>query len=148
MHWISTESWHLLGWQLALSDITALVCLHLCLDVCLWLSLGCCCWVSVLLWWCITTTDRLMALYPGQPGWAGTRKTFIYSHPAFAVITSVISFIDFLHFLWYVASALYSCWPWQSFSAATLQVFFGLPLGLAPSTSYSMQSHWDIVILS
>jgi len=37
-----------------------------------------------------------------------------------------------------VASSLFSLHTWQSFPTISLQVFFGLPLGLAPSTSYSV----------
>ena len=37
-----------------------------------------------------------------------------------------------------MASSLFSPHAWQSFSTICLQVYFGLPLGLAPSTSYSI----------
>jgi len=48
------------------------------------------------------------------------------------------SLICFLHLLWSTASSLFNLRAWQSFSTIPLQVFFGLPLVLAPSTSYSM----------
>ena len=48
------------------------------------------------------------------------------------------SFINFLHQLQSIASSLFSLCAWQSFSTTSLQVLFGLPLGLGPSTSYSM----------
>jgi len=48
------------------------------------------------------------------------------------------SLICFIHLLLSMASSLFSTRTWQSFSAISLQVFFGLPLGLAPSTSYSI----------
>ena len=44
--------------------------------------------------------------------------------------------ICFLHLLKSMASSLFSLRAWQSFSTICLQVFSGLPLGLAPSTSY------------
>ena len=46
--------------------------------------------------------------------------------------------ICFLHLLWSMASSLFNLRAQQSFSTISLQVFFGLPLGLAPSTSYSI----------
>jgi len=46
------------------------------------------------------------------------------------------SLICFLHLLWFMASSLFSLHDWQSFSTISLKVFFGLPLGLAPSTLY------------
>ena len=48
------------------------------------------------------------------------------------------SLICFIHLLWSRASSLFYSRAWQSFSTISLQVFFGLPLGLAPSTSYSI----------
>ena len=48
------------------------------------------------------------------------------------------SLICFLHLLQSTASSLFNLRDWQSFSTISLQVFFGLPLGLAPSTSYSI----------
>ena len=47
------------------------------------------------------------------------------------------SLICFLHLLRSMASSLFNLRAWKSFSTISLQVFFGLPLGLAPSTSYS-----------
>ena len=47
------------------------------------------------------------------------------------------SLICFFHLLWSMTSSLFNLRAWQSFSTISLQVFFGLPLGLAPSTSYS-----------
>jgi len=49
------------------------------------------------------------------------------------------SLICFLHLLQSMASSLFNLRAWHTFSTISLQVFFGLPLGLAPSTSYSMQ---------
>jgi len=44
--------------------------------------------------------------------------------------------ICFIHLLWTMATSLFNPHAWQSFSTISRQVFFGLPLGLAPSTSY------------
>ena len=56
------------------------------------------------------------------------------------------SFITFLHLQWSTASSLFSLRAWQSSRTTSFQVLFGLPLGLEPSTSYSMhfftQSSW------
>ena len=48
------------------------------------------------------------------------------------------SLINFLHFVLSTASSLHSCGVWRSFSMTSLQVFFGLPLALTPSTSKSV----------
>jgi len=48
------------------------------------------------------------------------------------------SLICFIHLLWSMASSLFNPHAWQCFSKISLQVFFGLPLGLALSTSYSI----------
>ena len=48
------------------------------------------------------------------------------------------SLICYLHLLRSTASSLFNLRALQSFSTFSLQVFFGLPLGLAPSTSYSI----------
>jgi len=44
------------------------------------------------------------------------------------------SFISFLHLLRSIASLLFNLRAWQSFCRTYLQVLFGQPLGLAPST--------------
>ena len=48
------------------------------------------------------------------------------------------SFITFLYLQWSMASSLFSLHAWQSSRTTSFQVLFGLPLGLEPSTSYSM----------
>jgi len=48
------------------------------------------------------------------------------------------SLICFLHQLWSMASSLFNILAWQCFSTISLQVFFGLSLGQAHSTSYSI----------
>jgi len=44
----------------------------------------------------------------------------------------------FCHLLWSIASSVFNLHAWQSFCTTSLQVLFGLPLGLQPSTSYSI----------
>jgi len=46
------------------------------------------------------------------------------------------SFICFLHLLRSIASFLFNLRAWKSFCTSSIQVLFGLPLGLVPSTSY------------
>ena len=75
------------------------------------------------------------ALHPGLPWWAGTRRnihplTYPDHHPIF---------ISFFHLLWFIASSLFNLCAWQSFCTTSLQVLFDLPLGLEPSTSYSIR---------
>jgi len=47
-------------------------------------------------------------------------------------------FISFIHLLGSIASSLFKLRAWQSFCTIYLHVLFGLPLGLEPSTSYSI----------
>ena len=47
-------------------------------------------------------------------------------------------FISFFHLPWSIASSLFKLPAWQSFCTTSLHVLFGLPLGLEPSTSYSV----------
>jgi len=47
-------------------------------------------------------------------------------------------FISFFHLLRSIASSLFKLHAWQSFCTTSLHVLFGLPLGLEPSTSYSI----------
>ena len=75
-----------------------------------------------------------MALCPGLPGWAGTRRnTHPSTHPDHHPI-----FISFLHLPRSIASSLFKLPAWQSFCTTSFHVLFGLPLGLEPSTSYSI----------
>jgi len=48
------------------------------------------------------------------------------------------SLICFLHLLRSMVSSLFNLHAWQSICTISVQVFFRLPLGLAPSTSYSI----------
>jgi len=54
--------------------------------------------------------------------------------------------ICFFCLIWSMASILFYPHAWQSFSRISVQVFLGLPLGLALSTSYSI--HFFIQSLS
>jgi len=47
-------------------------------------------------------------------------------------------FISFFHLPWSIASSLFQLRAWQSFCTISFHVLFGLPLGLEPSTSYSI----------
>jgi len=47
-------------------------------------------------------------------------------------------FISFFHLLQSIASSLIKLRAWQSFCTKSLHFLFGLPLGLEPSTSYSI----------
>jgi len=76
---------------------------------------------------------QLYGFCPGQPRWASTRRNI---HP----LTPIVSIVPYLlhpsitiHGILSVQSTCLSL-----FSAISLQVFSGLPLGLAPSTSYSI----------
>jgi len=48
------------------------------------------------------------------------------------------SLICFIHLMLSMASSLFNLRACQSFSTISVQVFFGLPFGLSPSTSYSI----------
>ena len=47
-------------------------------------------------------------------------------------------FVSFFHLPRSIASSLFKLRSWQSFCTTSLHVVFGLPLGLEPSTSYSI----------
>jgi len=47
-------------------------------------------------------------------------------------------FISFFHLPRFIASSLFKLHAWQSFCTTSVHVLFGLPLGLEPSTSYSI----------
>jgi len=48
------------------------------------------------------------------------------------------SFINFLHLLRSIASSSFKLHAWQSYSSTSLQILFGLHLGLGHSISYSI----------
>ena len=90
------------------------------------------------------THNRLTAVGLGQPGVGRYQKkqSPTHTHPGHRT-----SFINFLHLLQSIASSVFSLHAWQSSLTTSLQVLFCLPLGLGPSTSYSMhfftQHHKD-----
>ena len=49
-----------------------------------------------------------------------------------------LMFISFFHLLRSIAFSLFKLLAWQSFCTTSLHVLFSLPLGLEPSTSYSI----------
>jgi len=64
---------------------------------------------------------------PGEPV---PKETFTHSHSSWSSIIPIC----FLHLLRSMASCLFNPRALQSFFTISLQVFFGLPLGLVPST--------------
>jgi len=67
------------------------------------------------------------------------QETFTHSHSSWSSIIPIC----FLHLLPSTASSIFNPRALQSFTTISLQVFFGLPLGLAPSTSYiSSPNHY------
>jgi len=76
-----------------------------------------------------TTILQLPGFCPVLPERAGTKK-----------VKPKPTWINWSKWLWEAVSSAYSginLRAWQSFSTISFQVFFGLPLGLAPSTSHS-----------
>jgi len=68
-----------------------------------------------------------------NPGELVPEETFTHSH---LLWSSIVPYLLF-HLIWSMVSSLFNPRAWV-FSTISLQVFFGLPLGLAPSTSYSI----------
>ena len=81
------------------------------------------------------THNRLTPFCPGTTRVSRYQKkhSSTHTHP-----DNRTSFIIFLHLQPSMASNLFSLRAWQSSQTTSLQVLFGLPLGLGPSTSYSM----------
>ena len=73
--------------------------------------------------------------------WSGTTRVGRYQKelsPTHTYPNHRASFIIFLHLQWSMASSLFNLPAWQSSRTTSFQVFFGLPLGLEPSTSCSI----------
>ena len=73
--------------------------------------------------------------------WSGTTRVGQYQKkhsPTHTRPDHRTSFIIFLHLQWSMVSSLFILRAWQSSRTTSLQVLFGLPLGLGPSTSYSI----------
>jgi len=69
-----------------------------------------------------------------NPGDPVPEETFTHSHSSWSSIIPIC----FHHLQRSMASSVFNPRALQSFSTISLQVFFGLPLGLVPSTSYSI----------
>jgi len=80
--------------------------------------------------------NRFTALCPGLPGWAGTGRN---THPPTHHPDHHPIFTSFFHLPRSIASSLFKLCVWQSFCTTSFHVLFGLPLGLEPSTSYSIR---------
>ena len=73
--------------------------------------------------------------------WSGTTRVGQYQKkhsPTHTHPDQRASFITFLHVQRSMASSLFNLHAWQSSRTTSFQVFFGLPLGLEPSTSCSI----------
>ena len=86
----------------------------------------------------ITTTTTTTVLWPFVRDYRVSRYQKKHSpthHPDHHPI-----FINFFHLSQSIASSLLKLRAWQSFCTTSFHVLFGLPLGLEPSTSYSIIS--------
>ena len=73
--------------------------------------------------------------------WSGTTQVGRYQKkhsPTHTHPDHRASFITFLHLQRSMASSLFNLRAWQSSLTTSVQVLFGLPLGLEPSTTYSV----------
>ena len=82
-----------------------------------------------------TTILQLSWILSGTTGVSWYQKKHSPTHTYHGDQSSLICFF---HLIRSMASSLFTLCAWQSFSTICVQVFFGLPLGLAPSTSYSI----------
>jgi len=83
---------------------------------------------------CANNNRFTTTVCPGLPRSSGTRRNI---HPLTPIWSSTILY-QLLNLLQSIASFLFNLCAWQSFCTISVQVFFSLPLGLAPSTSYSI----------
>ena len=82
----------------------------------------------------VNNNNHFTVLCPGLPRVSRYQKKHSPTHhPDHHPI-----FISFSHLLRSVASSLFKLHAWQSFCTTSLHVLFGLPLGLEPSSSYSI----------
>ena len=76
--------------------------------------------------------------YPGQPGWAGTRKK--HSLAPYLCRHCAVSVINFLHLLQSIAySCSFSCLVWQSLPQPLLLVF----IGKNKQETKTVSTHWQ-----
>jgi len=81
-----------------------------------------------------TTVLRPYGFCLGQPGWVGTRRN-IHPLTPIMVINHPLPASSIYYDLWHPPCSIHG--P-DSLFPQSLRVFFGQPLGLAPSTSYSI----------
>ena len=108
----------------------------------MWLHLICQCSGH---FWCshtvVTFCDEHAHTQPFNGLWSGTTRVGRYQNkhsPTHTHPDRQLSFIIFLHLQRPMSSSLFILRAWQSSYTTSLQVIFGLPLGLGPSTSYSI----------
>ena len=90
------------------------------------------------IWWDVKIIwkTKKTSLSPSKPS---LTQNHHHTHPDHQT-----SFINFLHLLQSIASSVFSLRAWQSALTTSLQVLFGLPLCLGPSTSYSILHYYYI----
>ena len=84
---------------------------------------------------------RLPLVYPVLWAENNSAKALTHAHIQNHLMVLCLwhpSFYNFLRLLQSIAFSVFNLHAWQSFSTTSLQVLFGLPLGLEPSTSYSI----------
>ena len=87
------------------------------------------------------TASKQQQQRPFNDLWSGTTRVGRYQKehsPTHTHPDHRASFIIFLHLQRSMASSLFNLRAWQSSRTTSFQVFFGLPLGLEPSTSCSI----------
>jgi len=82
-----------------------------------------------------TTTIVLRPFVRDYPGEPVPEETL--THPPSWSSSNLYQLLP-LTVLWSIPSSLFKLRAWQSFCTTSLHVLFGLPLGLEPSTSYSV----------
>ena len=90
---------------------------------------------------CAINSRRQQQQRPFNGLWSGTTRVGRYQRkhsPTHTHPDHRASFIIFLHLQRSMASSLFNLRAWQSSRTTSFQVFFGLPLGLEPSTSCSI----------
>jgi len=80
---------------------------------------------------------RLPGVCPKQPGWASTERNIYLLTPILIISHPLSAFSSSYCDTWHPPCSIYVS---DVFLHISVQVFFGLPLGLSPSTSYSIHS--------
>ena len=96
-----------------------------------------------------THTHTMTHTQPFNGLWSGTTRVGRYQKkhsPTHTYPDHRSSFIIFLHLQLSVASSLFILHAWQSSRTTSVQVLFGLLLGLGPSTSYFIM-HSELIAL-